>query len=58
MAIEQNKMGLELYKVLAAKEYGYNLTMYDTAGAGTTTPLKAKYTSGSKRVNTMKLLKS
>lgn len=43
MAIEQNKMGLELYKVLAAKEYGYNLTMYDTAGAGTTTPLKAKW---------------
>ena len=43
MAIEQNKMGLELYKVLAAKEYGYNLTMYDTAGAGTTTPLKVKW---------------
>lgn len=43
MAIEQNKMGLELYKVLAAKDYGYSLTMYDTTGAGTTTPLKAKW---------------
>ena len=43
MAIEQDKMGLELYKILAAKNYGYSLTMYDTTGAGTTTPLKAKW---------------
>lgn len=43
MAIEQDKLGLEVYKILAAKDYGYNLAIYDTAGEGTTTPLKAKW---------------
>lgn len=43
MAIEQDKLGLEVYKILAAREYGYNLTMYDTEGEATTTPLKAKW---------------
>lgn len=43
MAIEQDKLGLEVYKIIAAREYGYNLTMYDTEGEATTTPLKAKW---------------
>lgn len=43
MAIEQDKLGLEIYKILAAKEYAYTLTMYDTVGEATTTPLKAKW---------------
>lgn len=43
MAIEQDKLGLEVYKILAAREYGYGLTMYDTEGEPTTTPLKAKW---------------
>ena len=43
MSIEQNKLGLEVYKILAAKEYGYQLTIYDTTGEGTSTPLKAKW---------------
>lgn len=43
MAIEQDKLGLEVYKILAAREYGYNMTMYDTESNPTTTPLKAKW---------------
>lgn len=43
MAMEQDKLGLEVYKILAAREYGYNMTMYDTESNPTTTPLKAKW---------------
>ena len=43
MSIEKNKLGLEVYKILAAKEYDYQLTLYDADGNGTTTPLKAKW---------------
>ena len=38
-----NKLGVELYKILAAKEYGYSLSMYDANGEGTSTPLTAKW---------------
>lgn len=43
MAIQQDKLGLEVYKILAAREYGYNMTMYDTESSPTTTPIKAKW---------------
>lgn len=43
MTIEQNMLGLEVYKILAAPEYQYQLTIYDEAGESTTTPLKAKW---------------
>lgn len=43
MAIQQDKLGLEVYKILAAREYGYTLSMYDTESNPTTTPLKTKW---------------
>ena len=41
--MNSNKLGLEIYKILAAKEYGYSLSMYDSEGTGTSTPLTAKW---------------
>ena len=43
MAIEQDKLGLEIYKVLSAPSYGFTLSMYDSAGEGTITPMNARW---------------
>ena len=43
MAIEQDKIGLEVYKVLSAPGYGFNISMYTADGKGTITPMNAKW---------------
>ncbi|AUS02584.1 hypothetical protein NVP2275O_003 [Vibrio phage 2.275.O._10N.286.54.E11] len=43
MAIEQDKLGLEVYKILSAQGYGFTLSMYDADGQGTITPLTARW---------------
>jgi hypothetical protein len=37
------KLGIEVYKILAAKDYGYSITLYDADSENTTTPLNAKW---------------